>query len=277
VAIRRRARALVSEVCSTIGWDGPPFNLNDLASYRGFKVRQALTGFTDLQDACVTPGLIALNAKKPPRRRRYSVAHEIVHTLFPDYEDQLRQSGQLWRQEDDDNELERLCQIGAAELLMPAFEFAPMLESAGLTLTTVLKLHETFDASVEATVRHAVDLWHGRALAVFFRTQEYRSPQVRSRNHISGYSPYAPLVATVIHGRSDDDTILVPRGLTPPKKSVVMKAWKRAWASDLAFDTYFAEEIWSSMGAVPIACESMVLPRRAPAPFEVLCLLRLSD
>jgi hypothetical protein len=259
-----------------VGWDGPPFNPNDLASYRGFRVKQAFDGFADTQDACVIPGLIALNAKKPPRRRRYSVAHEVVHTLFPDYEDQLRQSGKLWRQEDDDSELEKLCQIGAAELLMPEFEFAPRLESAGLSLPTVIRLHDAFDASIEATARHAVDLWHGRAVAAFFRAVDDPSARIGSRRRLSHYSPYATLAADRVYGGPEADIGKALRTMNPPKRSVVLKARKRAGTSSLAADTYFADEVWTAIGTEPIRCEAMVLPRQAPAPVEVLCVLLLS-
>src|SRR5690348_3385902 len=98
-AIRSRARSLVDEVRETLGWEGPPFDPRALASYRGLKVRRSYHGFTAKQDACITPGLVAVNGNKPTRRQRYSIAHEVIHTLFPDYEVELRRVGMFWRQE----------------------------------------------------------------------------------------------------------------------------------------------------------------------------------
>lgn len=268
VAIRRRARELVDEVRAGLGWKGPPFDPSDIASYRGFKVKSASDGFNQSQDACVTPGLIVLNATKPPKRRRYSVAHEIIHTLFPDYEAELCRSGALWRSEDDDNELERLCQIGAAELLLPEFSFRPRLESLGLNLQVTHQLEVEYDASIEAIVRRSVDVWLEPAAAIFFRPPGSHLPSYE------GYSAYQPISASSIHTGSHIWDFRLELGMRPPSGSVVTKAWKRAGTPRVASDTYAAEELWSHSRTQAVRCEAMVLPKRSATPIEVLCLLQ---
>src|SRR5581483_2484266 len=86
-AIRVRARELVSYARS-LGWEGPPFSMLELASLRQLKVDEEAELKGD-QDACVVPGRVLLNRRKPSVRQRYSLAHEIVHTLFPDYEQEV--------------------------------------------------------------------------------------------------------------------------------------------------------------------------------------------
>jgi hypothetical protein len=268
VAIRRKARALIDEVRTTLGWEGPPFDPKDLASYRGYTVKSAREGFGPGQDACVTPGLIVLNLAKPPRRRRYSVAHEVVHTLFPDYEAEVRRAGALWRRDGDTDELEYLCQIGAAELLLPEFSFQPQLQSLGLSLETALRLAAEYDASTEATVRRCVDLWGEAAAAIFFRPPGSHLP------NYEGYSPYQAITASLIHTGSYGEVLGLEIGMNPPKGSVVTKAWKRAGTARLASLTYSANELWSSGGLSTRRCDAMVLPKRSTNPIEVLCLLQ---
>ena len=278
-AIRQRARGLVSDVLETLGWEGPPFDPRAIASFRGFKVRAAYDGFKAKQDACITPGLIVVNARKPPRRQRYSVAHEVIHTLFPDYEEGLRRAGALWRQEDDDSEVERLCQIGASELLFPAFAFAPRLAKRGLSLGTVIALHEEFDASLEATARRTVELTDERTMVLFLRpvigdrtAQRLRFADSRSDD----YRPHLPLAVSLacLGGKCRD--IEIPLGTLVPKTSVVTKAWKRAGYPPLAADVYSADEAWPVLpSGEACMCEAMVLPKRSAAPHEVLCLIRL--
>ncbi len=267
IAIRRKARALIDEVRGSLGWEGPPFEPIHIASYRGFKVKSARDGFNQNQDACITPGLIVLNAAKPPKRRRYSVAHEVVHTLFADYEAEVIRSGALWRSDGEDDELEVLCQIGAAELLLPEFAFRPRLQSLGLSLETALQLEVEYDASTEAIARRCVDLSSESAAVIFFRPPGSRLPGYE------GYSPYQSITASLIHTRSHSNDFGLELGMSPPRGSVVTKAWKRAGSRKVACDTYSANEFWPYSPTNAFRCDAMVLPKRSTNPSEVLCLL----
>jgi len=109
-----------------LDWQGPPFDMEVLASLTGLRLEEVDTLGPDREASCI-PGAILLSRRFPPRRRRYSVAHEVVHQFIPDDDDgtsisalSSRDQSVAWE------ELELLCQIGAAELLMPkgAFEQA---------------------------------------------------------------------------------------------------------------------------------------------------------
>lgn len=281
LAIRSRARALLEEVAAFTGFEGPPFDVVALASYRGFKVRYS-DAFSSTQDACVLPGAIVLNRRKPRRRQRYSIAHEIIHTLFPDYEEEIRSAGALWRDEaaqveegSGAAELEHLCQVGASELLLPQFAFEPQLTSTGLSLHSVIRLSSIFDASVEATVRRAVEITTTASCAVFYLPHDRNS----GRPIAQGYTPYAELRVSRAYGNSGAAAILPLRGTAPPQTSVVYKAWKRAPHLRLAADTYEAREEWpltssAARETLEIRCDAMSLPRRDKEPTEVLTLLR---
>ena len=128
-AIRQRARALVAEVMD-LGWEGPPFSMRELASVRGYRVSESDTLSGD-QDAFITAGQIVVNASVAPVRQRYSIAHEIGHTLFPDFGEEIARQARIWLRPKDESELEQLCQSAAAEFLMPVSIFGEMVRAKG--------------------------------------------------------------------------------------------------------------------------------------------------
>ena len=119
--IRARAKALVA-TARAVGWTGPPFNPLQLASLCGIKCREATDLFS--ADAQLTPVagrqlLLEFNPDRPETRRNYSVCHEIVHTFFDDCYEMVHFRRTHGPKFDPEFEVEQLCQIGAAELLMP--------------------------------------------------------------------------------------------------------------------------------------------------------------
>jgi hypothetical protein len=101
------------------GWSGPPFDPMRLAELRGIQVSPR----GDIPDArTVPPGqnrlVIGYNPTRPNGRVRYSIAHELAHTLFPDCGAKVRNRGRHGGGTDD-WQLEALCNIAAAEILMP--------------------------------------------------------------------------------------------------------------------------------------------------------------
>jgi len=279
-AIRSRARALIDELRSAFAWEGPPFDLAALASYQGFQVT-SVDGLSPGQDACIMPGQIALNIQKPRRRQRYSLAHEIVHTLFPDYKEQLRKAGALYREESttrsalldpSEEELEELCQIGAAELLLPRFAFEPELHRHGVSLATIIKLSENFDASLEATARRVVELNTDPLVVAFLGADQSASGAVPSGRD---YSPFVRLRVNRVAISPLASGYRSLRNAIVPRTSVAYKAWKRASHPQSASDVYSGYENWTEVddAALGVRCSAMALPRRSATPHEVLVLM----
>lgn len=110
-------------------------------------------------------------------RANFSIAHEIVHTFFPN----SRHGAQFRSLHIDESreatELERLCHLGASELLMPEEEF---LDERGdeFGLKDVRRLAERFGSSYEATL-YRLATTHPR-LAVAGRL-EYRLRRSETR------------------------------------------------------------------------------------------------
>lgn len=272
VAIRRRARALVARALD-IGWEGPPFDMTVLASLRGLNVSTA-SSFTDDQDACVMLGQVLVNARKPPVRQRYSIAHEVGHTLFPNYEEELKRLGRLWRREGDDTEFERLCQAAGAEFLMPLDVFLARLRVAGEGLDGVLRLAREFEASIEAAARRRVETSDEPMAAVFLRPRNPVTGEWERMDSGKGYTPYAPLGVSLVCSNAAGSCFRTATGALPPIGGAADRAWKRV-ALDRGRVQQRGDESWAHAG-VPGAwsSEALTLPKGSAAPHEVLCMVR---
>jgi hypothetical protein len=271
-AIRARARELIS-YARTLGWDGPPFSMSELASLCGLKVDEQ-ADLKDDQDACVMPGHVLLNRRKPSARRRYSLAHEITHTLFPDYEKEVRRVGKLWRRDGDDSELERLCQVGAAELLFPFETFVAAVAQDGLSLSTTLALAARFEASPEAAARRVVETSDTVVMAALLRPFDAETNDWYAFKPSDQHFAYADLrVATA--WSSPSATATIPIRAAPPKQGSAVRAWRQAVVANRRGRIQTVDqESWNIVGAGSAwRSESVTLPASGSLPREVMCML----
>ena len=165
-----RARRLVFEAIEA-GWSGPPFDPIRLADMRNIVV----TANPDVVDARTSVGpsgglLLEFNPNQPRGRRRYSIAHEIAHALFPDVGERVRFRAAENHERDDDWQLETLCNLAAAELLMPVGSLPPDAAVAP-GIDAILALRSAFDVSVEAITLRLVRLAR-RPVAAFAASRD---------------------------------------------------------------------------------------------------------
>jgi O-acetyl-ADP-ribose deacetylase (regulator of RNase III) len=162
--ITKRARSLVLAAIDK-GWTGPPFDPLTL----GDILKISFVPRSDVRDArTVAAGdsfCIEYNPTRPRARVRYSIAHEIAHTLFPDCHEQIRNRAQHTEIIGDDWQLEALCNIAAAEFLMPIGSLGAV-EPNILSIDKVLDLRQEYDVSTEAILLRATRLSAG-PLATF--------------------------------------------------------------------------------------------------------------
>jgi Zn-dependent peptidase ImmA (M78 family) len=112
--------------------------------------------------------VILYNPNRPAGRVAFSIAHEISHAFFPNSFVGARFRTICESSSKEANELERLCDIGASELLMPIHEFRR--EVAGnFSLSQVEKLCAIFGSSFEATVFRLATAHSGIAAAGLLR------------------------------------------------------------------------------------------------------------
>jgi Zn-dependent peptidase ImmA (M78 family) len=156
-AMQRRAQELLEEAEVT----EPPFDLARVASYRGVRVIRQLPMSTDARLVPEVDGLaVEVNVSHTRGKRRFSIAHEVAHTLLPGY------SGEAVYDDTTGsyapaNEDEALCDVGAATLLLDPRQLRKLASDADPTLATVLALANLFDASLQATASQlaALNVW----------------------------------------------------------------------------------------------------------------------
>lgn len=153
--ITERARDLVMRALDA-DWHGPPFDPVALAQVLGIEIR----ALSDIPDARTVPlgrerFRIEFNPNRPPGRIRYSVAHEIGHTLFPDCANRVRNRLAHADATRDEWQLEMLCNIAAAEILMPFGSF-PTFHRDLLDINRILGLQRQFNVSTEALLLRVV-------------------------------------------------------------------------------------------------------------------------
>jgi O-acetyl-ADP-ribose deacetylase (regulator of RNase III) len=151
------------------GWSGPPYNPFTLAEMLGIKLIPT-DSVVDAQTISDSAGrfVTRYNPQRPIARMRYSIAHEIGHTLFPDCAAAIRNRGTHHDMKSDAWQLEFLCNIAASEILIPfgtLNEELSMRPSVGL----VLDLRRKYLVSSEALINRLVRLTRYPFIAFFAR------------------------------------------------------------------------------------------------------------
>ena len=257
MVIRERARNLVAEA-RKFGWRGPPFDPRALASLRG--IRLSPDRLSPQHDALIIPSRgqqleIVFNETRPITRQNFSICHEVCHTLFPDGYEMIRHRYQRRDAFDSDRELEQLCDIGAAELLLPEDEFRADLDRFGLTLAAVAPFRQRYEASREAVIRRLVQL--GRTpIAAAFLEHRLKPSEEDAAHQLSLIRPaHAPqpkfrIAYTVV---SDTFPVFLPRHKSVPDTSCVYRA-----VSQHSFAT--GTETWNIAGLPPCRVEATPMP-----------------
>lgn len=133
-------------------WAGPPYDPKILAGLRDIAVEptdEAIGAEARIMAKRDGSLLIEYDPTKAKARVNFSICHEIAHAFFPDCFETIRHR----RKEHGSNyELECLCDLGAAELLMPHEPFGRDLSTLGVTLNSVHELATRYAASSEAVL-----------------------------------------------------------------------------------------------------------------------------
>lgn len=150
------------------------------------------------RDAVLVPNVsggrsIIYNPAVPRSRLAFSIAHEIIHTFFPSSIHGARFRNICASESREANELERLCDLGASELLMPLNEFQKAAGTTGHSLSAALDLMEIFGSSFEATVFRLASAHPGIAVAGLLRYRlrvgEQRQKRASSQTLLFPFTP----------------------------------------------------------------------------------------
>jgi Zn-dependent peptidase ImmA (M78 family)/O-acetyl-ADP-ribose deacetylase (regulator of RNase III) len=152
-----RARTLVLKAMEA-GWNGPPYDPFALAEYDGIRIVPTEDVIDARTYGSVSPKFtIEFNPSRPPARIRYSIAHEIAHTLFSDCAATVRNRATHEQMKADEWQLEMLCNIAASEILIPLGSLGKVREVLP-SVKNVLDLRREFQVSFEAMTLRLVRL-----------------------------------------------------------------------------------------------------------------------
>jgi len=140
------------------GWKGPPFDPIQLASLLKIKVMPR----ADIPEARTIPLAkgrfrIEYNPNRPQARTRFSIAHEIAHTLLPGASAQMQHRAPYTDLPPAQRRLEVLCNIIAAEILMPLLSLGPDA-ARDVSIDSLLQMQERFAVSLESIALRVVQL-----------------------------------------------------------------------------------------------------------------------
>ena len=171
-AVRTKATEAMDRFRATFGDSGGPLDIEALASFLG--IGRSVDRPAHSDDAELVPvgnGRVAIrvNPDRPETRRRFSIAHEVVHTFFPNYQAKTwcRTDSRFRNRDNPDDLVEMLCDVGAAELILPAPWF---IKDAAVARTAadLIELARKYVASREATLRRFAETHEACVAAVFF-------------------------------------------------------------------------------------------------------------
>jgi len=245
VVVTERARELVMRAMDG-GWAGPPFDPLALATQF---LKLEVVASDDVPDARTVPtskgARIEFNPNRPRERRRYSIAHEIAHTLFPDCAERVRNRGSHHADPTShDWQLETLCNVAAAEILMPIGSLPPP-NPAAFSIDMLMRARPKFDVSMEAVLIRAVHI------------AEFPCAVFAASRLESGTSPGRYRIDYQVAAQGWESP--AKRGLVLPKDSVVNQC------TAIGF-TAKGEESWASE-KLDIRVESIGIPAFPGSPY----------
>jgi O-acetyl-ADP-ribose deacetylase (regulator of RNase III) len=156
------------------GWSGPPYNPFALAELRGIEVSPS----KDVVDAQIIPLAggrfrIEFNPDRSTGRMNYSVAHELGHSLFPDCAELVRNRTKHSGATPDEWQLEMLCNMAAAEILMPIGSLHR--DDLNPSIDRLIEVRSRYAVSSEAVLLRIIRLTASRCFG-FVARREPDSP-----------------------------------------------------------------------------------------------------
>ena len=152
-----RERAAVLREASRLQglFRGPPIPVELIAQEQGISVLRRGDLPCSGRLMAVRGGFeLHVAAHERPDRQRFTIAHEIAHTFFSPNLQKNREAGAIpvLLGYNDDQTVEKLCDIAASELLIPPGDLAVLAESASPSFDAFQEIRRVFQVSIRALV-----------------------------------------------------------------------------------------------------------------------------
>jgi hypothetical protein len=204
------------------GWEGPPFCPKIFTSIFDIRCREVDIEIGGEGRILPHPGgrpVIEYRKGRLLERQRFTIFHEFAHTLFPDfceYRHPLNHASPR-KLADPEKDFEKLCDIAAAEMLLPHEDFRDDLTKLEpLSFETVHHLRQRYTASIDATTHRLVELADTVPCTAVFLTDQ--------RGNHSGRGPLWVKYSccnSLFKG-------YIQPGITPPQNSVGLQCFNSA-------------------------------------------------
>jgi hypothetical protein len=168
---------------------------------------------------------IVWNPDLSASRRSFSICHEIAHTFFPDAFELVHFRHAARGRFDPDRELEELCDVAAAELLMPRDSFATDLRQCGVSANGFDGLRIRYGASREAIALRAMDLSE-QACAVAIISERLKPTEERRARVEPAAVPKARIDLMAVSRAFSGDRL--PKHKSVPEWSVVSRVLRQS-------------------------------------------------
>lgn len=161
-AVRKAIRTIIPELSKS----NLPINLESAARYVGIEqiVDADMVNTDGLLNATRSGAyVVSLKKGQSRSRRRFTLAHEMGHAIV--YSGMAGADTIEWNRPiecrgktEDEKDEERLCDLIAAELLMPVVQFSGVMGEIGVCAGTIPEIARRFGVSLQATCRRLVQI-----------------------------------------------------------------------------------------------------------------------
>ncbi len=262
--IRREARNLVA-MAKAVGWQGPPFDPEMLASIRNIRVERVPP--SQVREAVLLPDtsagnfVVKINGEQPEERLRFGLLHEVSHTFFPDCASAVRHRGH----QQHDAAFEALCDAGASELLFPLDDFvADVHDLGGPTFDALRVLRERYHASWEATGSRLVGT-SSVTCAMVVLARRHKPAEVNAGPYLPGMEPQRRLRVEYSVRAGAWEATFVPKHKSIPDDSVLYELLDTLVVEGSPDDAVVGEEDWDELGLGEVTIRAMRLATDGPA------------
>lgn len=205
INLKRHVVQLVQNTIRRYASTGSPNLFDEVCANLGLDMKE--TKLPSRIDGMLKGKTILINSKiQSEERKRFTQFHEIMHYILKDDEDLIAAlTEHVYNQKGEyDRQLEKFCNIGAAEFLMPSEEFRKLYEQKGFNVELILYAAHHFKSSTIAATIQLAQVAPNECITAIceFATNDSISPEtnlfnekypsVKSRLHVT-YSATSPM------------------------------------------------------------------------------------
>ena len=159
--VARFAQELRSVIERPDGKRLEPVDIASICEKVGLTVQYQPLGVDALLQETESGYVATINSAQRLSRQRMSLAHEIGHLILYQATGLRESFGHILpdqRQSSESQEVEKLCDYFAAELVLPSEVWQNQLQTGGLSLTTLRKLMNCYGITIATAARRAVEV-----------------------------------------------------------------------------------------------------------------------